>query len=89
MSSIRIITAKVHYQKEENDVVDTVEDAFIASSEPYYLGLALRPSPGLWEFLKSGKAPSIESESGVVQYSVEFSIDVGENTMFFLSPAKD
>ncbi len=89
MGSIKIIQAKVQHRQKGQAVETVVEDAFIASTSPYYLGLALRPSPGLWEFLKSGGKPVVETDAGTFSFRVEFSIDVGENTIFFLSPEED
>lgn len=89
MSSIKMITASVHFTKDGKETVANVEDAFVASEEPYYIGIGLRPSPGLWEFLKSGKNSAIELDGKILEYRVEFSIDVGENTLFFLSPFSD
>lgn len=84
-----MITATVHFAHNGQSSVSSVEDAFIASEEPYYVGLGIRPSPGLWEFLKAGKKPAIEIAGKTSEYRVEFSIDVGENTLFFLSPVAD
>lgn len=84
-----MIKVNVHFNQNGKVNEETVEDAFVASSEPFYIGLALNPSPGLWEFLKSGKRPAIEVENKLSNYKVEFSIDVGENTLFFLSPLSD
>lgn len=89
LSSIRLLSVVIHYRKNGNDRVETVDDAFIASSEPFYLGLAVRPSAGLWEFLKSGGNPVIESDGKASEYRAEFSIDVGENTLFLMSAVSD
>lgn len=86
---MRMISAKIHFRSGEKDNVVESEDTFEASSAPEFVGLMLRPSPGLWEFLKAGGEPSIEINGKAGVYRTEFSLDVGENTFFFFSPAKE
>lgn len=61
-------------------------NAFYASKEPEFLGVMIKPSKGLWEYLKASRKPLLEINGRAKEYSVKYYIDVGENTIFFLTP---
>lgn len=70
-------------KKSEEDV-----RAFYASREPLYYGIVLKPGIGLWEIMKSSNKVIMECGGDTNEYVVKYSIDVGENSFFFLTPSR-
>ncbi len=67
---------------------ERVDESFVASMSPLYLGLIIKPSAGLWEHLKSADRIDL-GKSGVdpVEFKIAYRIEVGENTIFFVTPS--
>ena len=63
-------------------------DVFVASEEPLYLGIILKPSKGFWEFLKNSSEVVLchNNEENCVSFAIPYKIEVGENTIFFIKP---
>ncbi len=90
MSAIEMIGAVCHFSGPDGKRIDErVENAFVASKSPFFLCLVIPPGKGLWEFLKSGGKPFVETGGEVNRYSTSYVIDVGENTLFFLTPLEE
>lgn len=63
---------------------------FVASSNPFYLGIPVKPSTGAWEYLKSAsEVHLVGQESKLLKFDIKYKIEVGENTIFFLSPDEE
>ena len=63
-----------------------VENFFKASENPLYLGVIAKPSPGLWELLSRSKAVVVVTDDFPITYKISYRIEVGENSIFFLTP---
>jgi hypothetical protein len=57
---------------------------FIASHEPFFLGVILPPEPHFWAKLASSKSVSAEFPGSRKNFRVEQRIEVGSNSIFFL-----
>lgn len=68
-----------------------LEDYFVASVNPFYLGILLKPSRGIWEYLKNNDSVIIRlGKSGPhFEMNLKYRIEVGENTIFFLNPTEE
>lgn len=78
----------IPFRVEGKDQIFQNPDIFIASGSPLYLGLVLKPSKGLWEYLKNSSELVLchgHKENCAVM-SIPYKIEVGENTIFFLKP---
>lgn len=77
----------VLYKDLEKERKIEIENFFIASRTPLYIGLIIKPSKGLWEYLKNHNdvIVSFENEKESYQFDVEYKIEVGENTIFFIN----
>lgn len=64
----------------------SVENWFTASANPLYIGIIAKPSPGLWEYLSRSKSVILESDGPEGEYKISYRIEVGENSIFFLTP---
>ena len=63
-----------------------VEKWFTASERPLYIGVIAKPSPGLWEHLSRSKNVIMTDGAASRDYSIPYRIEVGENSIFFLTP---
>lgn len=63
-----------------------VENWFTASENPLYIGVIVKPSPGLWELLSRKKSVLLERDDSSAQYAIPYRMEVGENSIFFLTP---
>ncbi len=61
--------------------------AFVASVEPPYIGILMKPSPYQWEeIMEEGFVRlSFTEEDVVFDLKVKYRIEVGENTIFFVT----
>lgn len=57
---------------------------FIASSDPFYVGVILPPEPGFWAAIASSKNISIDFDGETLRFKVDQRIEVGSNSIFFL-----
>ncbi|AKA49587.1 hypothetical protein IX51_11280 [uncultured archaeon] len=79
----------VVYFRNQQEVMSDVESYFVASRNPFYLGLIMKPSAGAWEILKSSSETNIRVDGGeILQFDIAYKIEVGENTIFFVKPAE-
>lgn len=79
---------KVHHIRSENqDKSQTMFKAFVASIEPPYLGILMKPSPFQWEeIMEEGFVRmSFQDRDKVFDLKVKYRIEVGENTIFFVT----
>ena len=60
------------------------EGWFIASRDPFYIGIILPPDPGLWALLSSSKEITVSISGETRKFSVRQRIEVGSNSIFFL-----
>ena len=73
---------KVHHIRSENhDKSQTMFKAFVASIEPPYLGMLMKPSPFQWEeIMEEGFVRmSFQDRDKVFDLKVKYRIEVGEN----------
>lgn len=81
MTSISVISTENGRRKEYS-----VEKWFIASEKPQYIAIVTKPSPGLWEHLSQSKVAVIELDGKSCNYNIPYRIEVGESTIFFVTP---
>ena len=82
---------KVHHIRSENyDKSQSTFKAFIASIEPPYMGILMKPSPFQWEeIMEEGFVRlSFPGQDMVLDLKVKYRIEVGENTIFFVTSDK-
>lgn len=63
-----------------------VSNYFVASDKPLFLGLIIEPSAGLWAYLKNSSDIVIEFSGKSANFRVPYKIEVGRNTIFFITP---
>ena len=63
----------------------TLDNVFVASETPFFIGIILKPSEKCWMHLKKSREVMLGGKGEAV-FAIRFNIDVGENTIFFLSP---
>lgn len=77
------------YYRDQKELVGEVEDFFIASNNPLYLGLIIKPSTGVWEILKSSSHANVRvNGEKILEFEIPYKIEVGENTIFFARPSE-
>ncbi len=64
-----------------------VDKWFLASENPQYIAVITKPSPGLWEHLSQSKDAVMELDGKSFNFTIPYRIEVGESTIFFLTPA--
>lgn len=82
MTSISVIST--HNSKRKEYLVDKW---FIASESPQYIAIVTKPSPGLWEHLSQSKEAVLELDGKSYNYNIPYRIEVGESTIFFVTPS--
>ncbi len=70
-------------------VREKLENNFIASQNPLYIGIILKPSHGAWIRMSRAKTVVLEMEGKPLEFSIPYRIEVGENSIFFLKPRED
>ena len=83
-----IMQVKVHHIRSENhDKSQSTFKAFTASVEPPYMGILMKPSPFQWEeIMEEGFVRlSFPGQDMVFDLKVKYRIEVGENTIFFVT----
>ncbi|MEM0157352.1 MAG: hypothetical protein QXN26_04720 [Thermoplasmataceae archaeon] len=68
---------------------EKLENHFIASQNPLYIGIILKPSHGAWIRMSRAKTVVLEIDGKPGEYSVPYRIEVGENSIFFLKPREE
>ena len=70
---------------------EKIEEFFTASKNPYYLGLIVKPSAGIWSTLTSSRTKEItlSLDGNVGDFKIFYRIEVGENSIFFLRPSNE
>ncbi|MGP6206541.1 hypothetical protein ACNF42_00690 [Cuniculiplasma sp. SKW3] len=58
---------------------------FIASEEPLYIGIIIKPEPGIWEELMDSEFAYIHTNEDVKETKIGYRIEVGENSIFFVT----
>lgn len=62
---------------------------FIASEEPLYIGIIIKPEPGIWEELMDSELAYIHTSEGIKETKIGYRIEVGENSIFFVTLNSD
>ncbi|MHB1492767.1 MAG: hypothetical protein ACYCR7_05195 [Thermoplasmataceae archaeon] len=76
-----------HLRSQDKNMGENLFRAFVASVEPPYIGILMRPSPYQWEeIMEEGFARiSFDGEEMAYDLKVKYRIEVGENTIFFVT----
>ena len=61
------------------------KEYFIASHEPLYYGLIISPSSDLWSYMLGAGKVECKIENEIRKYLIPYRIDVGENSIFFIT----
>ncbi|WP_298407444.1 hypothetical protein [Ferroplasma sp.] len=70
-----------------NKKINLVEkEYFMASSEPLYYGLIVNPSSDLWSYMVKANNIVCNFNKSTEKYAIPYRIDVGENSIFFVTP---
>ena len=64
-----------------------IENVFVASRQPLFLGLILKPSDAAWNHIKSTKEILVNGKE-LKGFTVKYGIEVGESSIFFITPSK-
>lgn len=86
ITKLNMAQLKIFSSDKGEKVEFAVENWFTASENPPYIGIIVKPSPGLWEFLSRTKNVILQKDDAAIQYSIPYRIEVGENSIFFLTP---
>ncbi len=66
------------------------KEYFIASRKPLYYGVIISPSSDIWSYMVESGKVECKIENTNKKYSIPYRIDVGENSIFFItSESKD
>ena len=79
---------KIHHIRSENhDKSQSMFKAFVASVDPPYIGILMKPSPFQWEeIMEEGFVRlSFPEDDILFDLKVKYRIEVGENTIFFVT----
>ncbi len=82
MENVRVI-----YSRDHEKVVDSARQFFIASDDPFYVGIIASPSEPLWNHLSRSKTAVLDIDGRVSEFSIPYRIEVGKNSIFFLKPS--
>lgn len=63
--------------------------SFVASSSPPYIGVIIKPEPGIWEELMDQDFMYVFNDSKGVMATVKYRIEVGESSIFFITSDSD
>lgn len=63
--------------------------SFVASSSPPYMGVIIKPEPGIWEELMDQDFMYVFNDSKGVMATVKYRIEVGESSIFFITSDSD
>ncbi len=74
------------FSENSGKVREKLENYFIASQNPLYIGVILKPSHGAWIRMSRARSVVLEIDGKPGEYSVPYRIEVGENSIFFLKP---
>lgn len=68
-----------------------LDNYFVASRNPVYIGVLLKPSRGIWEYLKNNDSVILKlgDEERYFTMKLKYRIEVGENSIFFLNPEEE
>lgn len=79
------------YKHLDQEKIEKISNYFMASNNPLYFGLIIKPSKGLWEYLKNNDEllVSFVDERNSYPFKIEYKIEVGENSIFFIKPAEE
>ncbi len=62
---------------------------FVASDDPLFIGLIVSPSEKIWPRLKNADSVVLEIGISSFAFRIPYKIEVGRNTIFFVSPAEN
>ncbi len=65
------------------------DNYFIASKDPYYIGIIINPSSRYWELFVNSKEVIINNNGDKKAFKISYRIDVGENSIFFLTQTNE
>ncbi len=85
---MKMTSLKVVYTQKGITNEYSVEKWFQASENPTYLALITKPSPGLWEALSQSREVVMEIDGKSFNFKVPYRIEVGESTIFFVTPSE-
>lgn len=76
------------YRESGIEVETDLDNYFVASNTPFYLGIMLKPSKGIWEYFKNNDTLILKIGKGEKYFEakLKYRIEVGENSIFFLTP---
>ncbi len=63
--------------------------SFVASSSPPYIGIIMKPEPGIWEELMDQDFMYVFNDSKGIRATVKYRIEVGESSIFFITSDSD
>lgn len=66
-----------------------VQNSFVASEKPLYIGIITKPEPGLWGYLSRSKTIFLDMEGKAEEFRIPYRIEVGESTIFFITPSEE
>jgi hypothetical protein len=66
-------------------ISEKLVNTFTASVEPPYFGVILKPGTGIWEYMKNHDDLILNQGPRSVTTCIKYRIDVGENSIFFLT----
>ncbi|MFG1414663.1 MAG: hypothetical protein AAE986_00685 [Thermoplasmataceae archaeon] len=63
-----------------------IDRHFVASDEPLFIGLIVSPSERIWPLMKNADSAILEIGGKSYSFRIPYKIEVGRNTIFFVSP---
>lgn len=80
------MSVEAFYFEKGKEVSGNADNYFTASENPYYAGIIMKPSTGVWELMKGSDTVNLRNGGEVAEFSIIYRIEVGENTIFFIRP---
>lgn len=75
------------HSSRNREIAEETDRFFVASFNPFYLGIMVKPSAAIWTVMKSASEVTLRADRDLMEFEIAYRIEVGENTVFFIKPA--
>lgn len=76
---------KVSVKSSREDEENEIANVFLSSDEPIYIGVRMKPAPGVWEKLMGQKSLYLQLMGKEIETEIKYRIEVGDSTIFFVT----
>ncbi|MGP6220113.1 hypothetical protein [Caldiplasma sukawensis] len=76
---------KIFVKSSREEKEKETAQVFLSSDEPIYLGVRMKPAPGVWEKLMGQKTLYLDLMGKEIETEIKYRIEVGDSTIFFVT----